>query len=140
VNVFPTIVYVDFETATNPLLIALNAHFPGVRIGRRTHPAAIAYADDVTVFLTSPTEVPILCEALTTYEKASGAQINKENSRILGLGTWDTTTTILDIPYSETLTILGTHITKTIQSSCEMSWGRRLTSSRQRRLETMPDA
>ena len=70
----------------NPLLNALTAARPGVRIGGRTHPAVRAYADDVTIILTSPAEVPALCEAISTYEAASGAKINKGKSRIFGLG------------------------------------------------------
>jgi hypothetical protein len=102
----------------NPLLAALHDKLPGVRVGR-THTAVTAYADDVAVFLTSQADVPALCEVLTSYEKASGATINKAKSRIMGLGNWDTSNNILDIPYSDTLTILGTQISTSINLSCD---------------------
>jgi hypothetical protein len=108
----------------NPLLSALNTALPGVQIGPRTHPAGNAYADDVTIILTSQAAVPVLCETLTSYEKASWATINKLKSRILGLGNWDISTKILDIPYSDTLTILGTQISRSIKQSSDLSWGK----------------
>jgi hypothetical protein len=46
-----------------------------------------------------------------TYEKATGAKINKAKARIMALGNWDTSINILDIPYSAALSILGTQIT-----------------------------
>jgi hypothetical protein len=75
----------------------------------------------VTIFLTSQDDIPTLCEVLTTYEKASGATINKAKSRIMALGNWDTSINILDIPYSAALSILGTHITSSIKLACDLS-------------------
>jgi hypothetical protein len=80
--------------------------------------SVVAYADDVTVFLTSQDDIPNLCEILTSYEKATGAKINKAKSKILALGNWD----ILDILYSATLSILGNKIASSINLSCEWSW------------------
>jgi len=58
----------------------------------------IAYADDVTIFLTSPADVRKLQETLLTYEAAMGAKVNMWKSRALVLGAWDTATRIMDIP------------------------------------------
>jgi hypothetical protein len=106
----------------NTLIEALHDKLPGVRIGRRTHTSVAAYADDVTVFLTSQEDIPTLCEVLTSYEKATGAKINKAKSRIMALDNWDTSINILDIPYSAAMSILGTQITTSIKLTCELSW------------------
>jgi hypothetical protein len=59
---------------------------------------------------------------LTTYEKASGAKINKAKSRIMALGNWDNSINKLDITYSAALSILGTQITPSIKLSCDLIW------------------
>jgi hypothetical protein len=48
-----------------PLHEALNDKLPGVRIGRKTHTSVAAYAEGVTVFLTSQDDITTLCEVLT---------------------------------------------------------------------------
>jgi exonuclease III len=108
----------------DPLLCALNSRLQGIRLGGRAHPAAIAYADDVTIFLTSPTEIPILTELITVYEQATGAQINPGKSKLLGLGTWDPRTPIMDFQYCDSLRLLGTTIAPTTKLSGELSWKR----------------
>jgi hypothetical protein len=37
-------------------------------------------------------------EILLRYESGSGAKINKEKSRAMAIGNWDTTIPIMDIP------------------------------------------
>jgi hypothetical protein len=60
----------------NPLIHTLEEVLTGIAIGRgKTRIAAVAYADDVTVFLTSPADVQNLQEALRTYEEATGAKV-----------------------------------------------------------------
>jgi hypothetical protein len=61
---------------------------------------------------------------LTQYESASGAHTNKEKSKALALGAWDTTHDILGIPYNAELTILGVTIKDTIRQSSSESWKR----------------
>ena len=60
--------------------------------------AVIAYADDVTIFLTSPEDVRKLQHTLLIYEAATGVTVNMRKSRALALGAWDMTTQIMDIP------------------------------------------
>jgi hypothetical protein len=36
----------------------------------------VAYADDVTIFVTTPEDIPRIQEALRCYEEASGARVN----------------------------------------------------------------
>jgi hypothetical protein len=112
-----------FALALNPLLSMLAATLPGVSTGRKSAPvAAIAYADDVTVFLTSPHDVPLLRRALTLYERASGAEVNVRKSAALALGSWDTATTIWDIPYLQDVRILGIHYKASINCSAVATW------------------
>jgi hypothetical protein len=112
-----------FALALNPLLCMLAATMPGVSTGRRSAPvAAIAYADDATVFLTSPHDVPLLRRALTLYEWASGAEVNVQKSTALALGSWDTATTIWDIPYKQEVCILGIRYTASINRSAVATW------------------
>ena len=55
----------------------------GIKIGQaRARIPAAAYANDVAVFLTSPSDVQILQEKLRTYE-AKGVKINIQKSRAL---------------------------------------------------------
>ena len=51
----------------------------------------MAYADDITIFLTRPEEIPKLQEILDTYQKAAGAHINMDKSRAMAIGEWDAT-------------------------------------------------
>ena len=84
--------------------------------------AVISYADDVTIFLTSPAVVRKLQETLLTYEAGTGAKVNMRKSRALALGAWDTTTRIMDIPYHTDVTILGFHFTNKVNISAHVTW------------------
>ena len=57
-----------FALCLNPLLHALGDVLSGIKIGRDNTKIAVAsYADDVTVFLTSPVDSQKLQEILSTY-------------------------------------------------------------------------
>ena len=77
--------------------------------------AVIAYADDVSIILRSPKDIPIIQEALRRYEDASGAKLNIQNSKAMVLGSLDTSHTI--IPYHIEMRILGIKMTTIIQQS-----------------------
>jgi len=62
----------------------------------------IAYADDVTLLLTSPSEIPKLQAIFDQYGKASGPKINIQKSKAMAMGMWDTTLNIMGISYHET--------------------------------------
>ena len=79
-----------FTLCLKPLLHALDNGLSGIKIGQdNTKVAVAAYADDVTVFLTSPVDSQKLQEILSTYEAASGAKVNRQKSSALALGHWD---------------------------------------------------
>ena len=74
----------------------------GIRVGRNSPKSAvIANADDVTLLLTSPSEIPKLQAILDHYGKAYGAKINIQKSKAMAVGMWDTTVSIMGIPYYE---------------------------------------
>jgi hypothetical protein len=50
-----------------------------------TQSSVIAYADEVTLFLTSLSKIPKLRDILGCYEKASGAKINVQKSKAMAV-------------------------------------------------------
>jgi hypothetical protein len=112
-----------YSFCINPLLTALHEALPGVHIDRRKkHTSVLAYADDVSIFITSPADIPKVRDVIGCYAKAPGTTINTTKSKILALGTWDTRLNILDVPYKDTLTILGMKLSNYIALSSEPSW------------------
>lgn len=52
-------------------------NLPGIIMGRRSRPtSAVAYAVDVTIFVSSVADFPVVEEAHRLFERASGASIN----------------------------------------------------------------
>jgi len=89
-----------FTLCLNPVLRILEQKLPGIQIGQRTHKTAVvAYADDVTLFVTDQADILIIREAIQCHERALGACLNIRKSKALAVGAWDNTTEILDIPY-----------------------------------------
>jgi len=107
----------------NPLLCTLDKHLTGLSMGRRhVRTSVIAYADDVTILVTSPSDIPKIQDALRCYEEATGARVNTGKSRAIAIGSWDASLRIMDIPYQDEAKILGLHITTTVQASAIRSW------------------
>jgi hypothetical protein len=68
-----------FALCVDPLLRILEKKLPGINIGKRANKTVVvAYTDDVTIFVTSPTDLPIIHHAIQCYEKATGARLNIE--------------------------------------------------------------
>jgi hypothetical protein len=112
-----------FAMCLNPLLCTLENNFAGVQIWRRRiKTTVVAYADDVTVFVTTPTDIPKIQEALHCFEEASGTKVNIGKSRALAIGPWDTSVRIMDSPYHSEAKFLGFHITSKLQDSAHKSW------------------
>ena len=78
----------------------------------------------MTVFVTSPTDIPKIQDALTCCAAASGARVNIEKSKVIAFGTWDTSTKIMDTPYHTETTILGFLVTATVRKSARKCWSR----------------
>jgi len=91
-----------FVLCLNPLLCYLDEHLPGICLHRsQRKTTVIAYADDVSILVTSQEDVRIIRDAIACYEKATGATLNVAKSNALAVGTWDTDCNIMGIPYSE---------------------------------------
>jgi hypothetical protein len=101
----------------------LHDNLPGIQLGRGdSKTAVVACADDITIFLTSPTDIFIVQDAIRRYETASGARLNVRKSKAIALGTWDTTVNAMDIPYYTDIKFLGFTITSTVKQSAITSW------------------
>ena len=95
----------------------------GVRIRRGNRPVSVvAYADEVTVFVTSVAEIPAVEDAIHLFEKASGARLNLRKSKALQIGWWHTPDTIFGIFYHPHVKILGVHFWNTIHKSVSATW------------------
>ena len=77
-----------FSLVLNPLMCMLELHFRSIRIGhRKKEIAVVAYADDVTIFVTAPTDISIIGRLLLTYERTMGARLNiRKTKAIVRLG------------------------------------------------------
>jgi hypothetical protein len=59
----------------SPLLTKLDEEVTGLRLDNETQKVVVtAYADDVTIILTDPTDIPLLQNILYIYEQANGAK------------------------------------------------------------------
>jgi hypothetical protein len=81
-----------------------------------------AYADDVTIFITTQSDIPKIQEAIDNYTAASGAKINIAKSKAMPVGPWNTQINVMNIPYYSEVKILGTYFTNTIRQSTTSSW------------------
>jgi len=107
----------------NPLLCTLENPLRCLRMGRHcARTSAVAYADDVTIFVTTPTDITKLQEAIHCFEAASGARVNIQKSRAIACGSWDKSIEIMNIPYHDTATVLGFQIKNTVGESALASW------------------
>jgi hypothetical protein len=122
-----------YAICLDPLLNALEAIMTGSRIGRyHVKNTVIAYADDVTLLVSDPQDIPKIQAVIQTYETASGARINFKKSKATAIGTWKTETNVMNIPYYSDVKILGIHFTPIVQQTVHKNWA--LTTSRIRGL------
>jgi hypothetical protein len=88
-----------YAQCINPLLDTLDKKLTVINLNNDGPTAKVfAYADDVSIFVTSPADITTIQEALQNYEEASGAGINTTKSKAIAKGTWDTTLQIMDMP------------------------------------------
>jgi len=58
-----------YALCLHPLLRMLEQRLPGIQIGRRASPTSVvAYADDITIFVTSTDDFHIIEDAIHQYE------------------------------------------------------------------------
>lgn len=112
-----------YAICPNPLLSTLDKHLTGLGIGRGR-----ASADDVTILLTSPSDIQKIQGAIHCYEEVTGAEVHIGKWRGVAIGSWDTSLRTMDILYHNEAKMLGIHITSTVQASGLRSWA--LTAAR----------
>ena len=75
-----------FALNLNPLLHVLEQTLTGIRTSRRSKKAAVlAYADGITILVTAPEDIPVIRDAILTYEMATGnPEIQSYGGRSIG--------------------------------------------------------
>jgi hypothetical protein len=112
-----------FTMCLQPFITMLRHRLPGVRIGRSFNPvSAVAYADDVTAFLTTMADFHIVQDTIQQFERASGARLNPRKSRLLPIGRWPAPNNLLGIPSQHRVKILGVHFWSTLRQTVSASW------------------
>ena len=120
-----------FVLCLNPLLCHLDERLQGLCVhGSQRKTTVIAYADDVSILVTSQEDVRIIRDAIDCYEKATGTILNVAKSNAMAVGTWETACDITGIPYSEEIKVLGIHMRNTVKQSVLASWTRLTTMVR----------
>jgi hypothetical protein len=105
-----------FVICFNSLLYLLDERLHGLRAdGTQRETTVVAYTDGVSILVTSQEGVRTLRDAISCYEKATGATLNVAISSALAVGTWDTACDVMGIPYSEDMKILGVKMRKTVK-------------------------
>ena len=113
-----------FTFCINPLLHYFDTHLDGIRFGRTgNRVAVVAYADDVTIFVTQRDDFRIIRDALQHYEKASGARLNIQKSKTLAIG-WMGTGNDLVVDFVLNMRILGITFSNTLGRTAHKSWSR----------------
>jgi len=114
-----------FALRLNPFLHVLEEKLTGIRIIRRSKKIAVlAYADDITIFVTKLEDIPAIRDAIRFYERATGAMLNIRKSKAMTVGAWDTTIDMICITYCEEVRILSASFTSTVAQSGDISWVR----------------
>jgi len=112
-----------FALCINPLLWILEQKLPDIWFGKREQKTVVvAYADDVTIFVTTPTDLPAKQDAMQCYEKAKGARLNTKKSKALAVVGWNKNKEALNITYHTEIKILGVTFTSTVEQSMNNSW------------------
>jgi hypothetical protein len=112
-----------YTLCLHPLLLDLEHRLPGVCIDRRSKPVSVvAYADDVTIFLSTVSDISVVEEAIHQFEMVSGARLNPQKSRALAIGSWSAPENPMGINYHPTIRILGIQFWSTLRQSTNATW------------------
>jgi hypothetical protein len=126
-----------YAICRNPLLHMIDRNLKGIRLDpKKPKTSIVAYADDVTILITDPSEVPLVQDALKCYQEASGALINFAKSTALAVGGWNKTTDMMGIAYHDTIKILGIHFHSQTDKTADINWSRITRSIRAQASET----
>ena len=82
----------------------------------------IAYADDVTVFVTKPEDFRVIRNVVRCFEQTSGAHLNIGKYKALAVGGWEESGNYLGVEYHQTVKILGINFSSTIERAMYENW------------------
>jgi hypothetical protein len=100
------------------LLTRLRRHVKGLNLDIGTL-LAVGYADDLTIFVESNTELQKALCIIENFETVSGLAVNREKSEILELSIKSTT---IGIPVKQTIKIMGMHFCLDQAVMCQKNW------------------
>ena len=113
-----------YALCVHPILRTLEDRLTGINIGKRGQRISVlAYADDITVFLTHREDIEKVNQAIRTYERATGSQLNPNKSRALAVGGWAEPITPLGIDLLSQVKILGVTFGSTVDATVQDSAG-----------------
>ena len=92
-----------FTLCLNALLCMLDENMAVTQSGSHSKWTAVIAFANVTIILRSPKDFPRVQETLRYYEAATGAKLNNQKSKAMALGSWDTSQTVMGIPYHDGL-------------------------------------
>lgn len=84
--------------------------------------SAVAYANEVKIFLTSATDFQIIEDAIRLFEKVSGVLVNPNKSQSLPNRRWKIFDTVIGIAYYPSLKKMGVKFWITIYPSVTATW------------------
>jgi hypothetical protein len=113
-----------FSLGLHPFLRMPEERLPGIRIGRSQPVSVVAYADDVTIFLTSVDDMRRVENAITVFERASGARLNVRKSMALPVGPWRSLDCVRGCEYRDKVRILGVTFWGITHRSATEAWNR----------------
>jgi exonuclease III len=112
-----------YALCLHPLLSMLNHSLRGLLMGRRKrYQPVLAYADDVTIFVTHPEDFLKISTAITCFERATGALLNPHKSKAMAIGGWTAPATALGIKFYDSIKIFGVTFGQTLQHTMQHSW------------------
>jgi hypothetical protein len=84
--------------------------------------SVIAYADDVTIFVTRPEDFFTIQQAINTYERITGEMLNVHKSKTIAIENWTQPAMILGIGFHPQIQILAINFAPAITQSEKASW------------------
>ena len=112
-----------YALCLHPLLLSVEENLPGLQIGRCTQCVPVlAYANDITVFVTQAADFSMIYQAVKSNELATGARLNPPKSKALAVGKWKEPATVLGIGVHDHVNILGVTLEPTVAHSTKDNW------------------
>jgi hypothetical protein len=111
-----------FALCINTLIHSLENNLQGMRPNKGQRKVSVVAYADITILVTAKEDIEVLKEIIQCYERATGALLNVRKSQALAVGNWDSTRSVLGIPYIEIIKILGFQMTNNTDTSRRACW------------------